>query len=109
MFVFDPNPTFTHTVKVKVPVDGGFVDQTFRATFAVVPTEEAKNYDLDDGDGSTAFLRRAVTHMHDLIGLDDQPVTYNDKLRDALLNQSYVRKALARAYFDAISGVQSGG
>ena len=105
MFVVDLNPTFTHTVKVKVPVDGGFVDQTFRATFAVVPTDEAKNYDLGDGEGSTAFLRRAVTHMHDLVGLDDQPVPYNERLRDTLLSQIYVRKALARTYFDAMAGV----
>lgn len=108
MFVVDTNPTFTHTVKVKVPVDGGFDEQSFKATFNVIPTEEVADYDLGDGEGSTAFLRRAIVGMDELVDKDKKPVPYNDKLRDALLGQLYVRKALARTYFDAVAGAQSG-
>ncbi|MDT7533730.1 hypothetical protein OVY48_09870 [Sphingobium sp. SA2] len=108
MFVVDPNPTFTHPVKVKVPVDGGYEEQSFKVTFNVIPTDEVADFDLGNGEGSTAFLRRAVKHMDDLIGKDEKPVPYSDKLRDLLLGQLYVRKALARAYFDAMSGAQSG-
>ncbi len=108
MFVYDPRPTFTHTVKVRVPVDGGFEDQDFKATFEVLPTDEIKKYDLDDRDDSTAFLVRIVQGMDDLIGKDDQPVPYNHQVRDVLLRQLYVRKALVRTYFSAVSGAQAG-
>jgi hypothetical protein len=106
MFVIDPNPTFTHAVKVQVPVDGGFEEQSFKATFNVIPTEEVADFDLGNGEQSAAFLRRAIVSMDELVGKDKQPVSYNDKLRDALLGQLYVRKALARTYFDAVAGDQ---
>lgn len=108
MFIVDPNPTFTHVVKVKVPVDGGFEEQSFKATFNLIPAEEAAEYDLTNGAGSADFVRRAVAGMSDLVDKDNQPVTYNDKVRDLLLSQAYVRKALARTYFEAVSGAQSG-
>lgn len=108
MFVVDPNPTFTHPVKVKVPVDGGFEDQTFKATFNLIPAEEVSDYDLSKGADSKDFVTRAVVSMDDLVDKDRQPVPYSDKIRDLLLSQSYVRKALARTYFEAVSGGQSG-
>lgn len=108
MFVVDPNPTFTHVVKVKVPVDGGFKDQSFKATFNVIPTHEVGQYDLGDGEGSREFLQRAVTHMSDLVDKDGEALSYSDELRDTLLGQLYVRKALARTYFEAVAGAQAG-
>tara|TARA_R110000868_G_scaffold230335_8_gene483497 strand:+ start:53 stop:385 length:333 start_codon:yes stop_codon:yes gene_type:complete len=109
MFVVKSNPTFTHTVKVKVPVDGGFSEQSFRATFNVVPVEEAAKFDLSDGAESKAFLVRAIASMDDLVGPDGKTkVEYSDALRDELLAWNYVRKALATAYFDAISGARAG-
>ncbi len=114
MFVYDPRPTFTHTVKVRVPVDGGFEDQDFKATFQVMPSDEVANYDLNKGEGSadilgaTDFLKKIVVGMSDLIGKDEKPLPYNDQLRDALLRQLYVRNALVRTYFSAVSGAQAG-
>lgn len=107
-FVVDPNPTFTHVVKVKVPVDGGFKDQSFKATYSVIPTDEISQYDLGAGTGSKEFLQRAVTHMSDLVDKDGETISYSDELRDQLLGQLYVRKALARTYFEAVAGAQSG-
>ncbi len=108
MFVYDPRPTFTHKVKVKVPVNGGFEDQDFKATFAVMPTDEVATYDLSQGEGSSDFLKKIVVGMDDLIGKDEQPIPYNDAVRDALIGQLYVRKALVRTYFEAVSGAQTG-
>lgn len=107
-FVVDFNPTFTHVVKVKVPVDGGFKDQSFKATYSVIPTDEISQYDLGGGTGSKEFLQRAVTHMSDLVDKDGETISYSDELRDQLLGQLYVRKALARTYFEAVAGAQSG-
>lgn len=108
MFVYDPRPTFTHTVKVRVPVNGGFEEQDFKATFAVMPVEEVAKHDLSHGEGSSAFLKQIVVGMDDLVGKDNQPVPYNDQVRDALIGQLYVRKALVRTYFAAVSDAQSG-
>lgn len=107
-FVVDLNPTFTHIVKVKVPVDGGFKDQSFKATYAVIPTDEMSEYDLGGGEGSKEFLQRAVVGMSDLVDKDGETISYSDELRDKLLCQLYVRKALARTYFEAIAGAQAG-
>ncbi|MFC3442547.1 hypothetical protein ACFOKF_15335 [Sphingobium rhizovicinum] len=107
-FVVTKNPQFTHKVKVQVPVNGGFETQDFDATFNVVPTDEIGEYDLSSGPGSTDFLRRAVDSLSDLVDEKDQPVSWNDSVRDLLFGQLYVRKALVRAYFEAVSGAQSG-
>jgi len=108
MFVVDPDPQFTHTVKVKVPVDGGYEEQSCKATFRVIPTEEAATFDLTDGAESTEFLRRALVSLDDLVDGNKQPVPYNDTLRDQLLSRAYFRTAVARTYFAAMTGAQSG-
>jgi hypothetical protein len=107
-FVVTKHPQFTHKVKVQVPVNGGFETQDFDATFNVVPTDEVGDYDLSSGAGSTDFLRRAVDSITDLVDENDQPITYNDGIRDLLFGQLYVRRALVRTYFDAVSGAQAG-
>lgn len=108
MFIVDRKPTFTHTVKVQVPVDGGFDTQTFKAKFNVLPVDEVKNYDLKSGSASTEFLIRAVDSMSDLADANGEPLSYNDDVRDALLGLAYVRLALTRTYFEAVSGAQVG-
>ena len=105
MFTVDPDPKFTHDVKVRVPADGGFVDQTFKATFRVIPTDEMAGFDLTDRDSSTNFLRRAIVSMDGLVGADGKTaIPYSDVLRDQLLSVPYVRTALGITYFDAVAG-----
>lgn len=108
MFIVDTDPKFTHPVKVRVPVDGGFEEQSCKATFRVIPTEEAAEYDLTDGESSAAFLRRALVSLDDLVDRNNQPVPYNDQLRDQLLSLSYFRAAVARTYFEAMAGARAG-
>ena len=108
MFIVKPNPTFTHPVIAKVPVDGGYDDQRFTATFQVMPVEEAAEYDLTDGKSSAAFLRRVIVELGELADAGDKSVPYNDALRDQLLNVPYVRTALAKAYLGAIGGAALG-
>ncbi|PHP17652.1 hypothetical protein CG471_21765 [Sphingobium sp. IP1] len=108
MFAVDKNPTFTHVVKVKVPVNGGYEDQTIKTTFNVIPVEEAVKFDLTEGQDTTAFLKRAVAHMDDLVDVEKNPLPYNDDLRDQLIALPYVRSALARSYFASVSGAFAG-
>lgn len=103
MFKVDDDPQFTHTVEALVPVDGGHEKQPFKATFRVLDPEDGDGYDLNSTAGSTDFLKRVVVHLDELEGADGKPRPYSDGLRDRLLKLPYVRAALARAYFTAVT------
>lgn len=108
MFKLVENPTFTHTVKVKVPVDGGYADQSFKATFNVVPLDERRQFDLEDAEASDAFLRRIIAKLDDIADAEGKPLEYSDAVRDALIARDYVRIAIVRSYFEAMGGARSG-
>ncbi|WP_375292319.1 hypothetical protein [Sphingomonas melonis] len=103
MFKVVAEPQFTHPVKVLVPVDGGHETQTFKATFRVLPSDqEDAGHDLNTTAGSSSFLRDVLLSMSELEG-ENGPIPYSDTLRDQLLKVPYVRTALARTYFDAVT------
>lgn len=108
MFKIVTNPTFTHEVKVEVPGDGGFDTQSLKATYRVLPVDEAKTHDLGSADGSTAFLKAVIVRFDDLIGEDGKPVSYNEALRDRLIGLPYVRGPLAAGYFEGVGGAKRG-
>jgi hypothetical protein len=108
MFVIETEPKFTHTVKVSVPVDGGYEDQTLTARYRVLRTEEFNSLDLSTGAGHADFLRKAIISLDDIAGADKKPIPYSDALRDQLLSLNYVRQALSKAYFEAVSGARAG-
>jgi hypothetical protein len=99
-------PQFTHTVKVRVPVDGGHEDQSFKARFRVVDAEELAKIEVEEGaqggsqahpgvDGGTGRLRRQSRQLF-------------DALRDQLLQQTYVEISLYRTYLEAVAGAKTG-
>jgi len=106
MFKVVSQPTFTHTVKVNVPVDGGFKEQGFRTRFRVIPLNELRTEDGEDGQKEA--LRRVIIEMLDLIDEQDQPMHYSDELRDQLLDVPYVRLALMQTYIAAITKARAG-
>lgn len=108
MFKVVDEPTFTHTVKAMVPIDGGFDQQDFKCTYRVLDTDEVEKFDLGTAKGSTAFLRRAVVKLDDLVGKEDVPVQWNDRVRDKLFALSYVRMPIARGYFEALNKAAAG-
>jgi len=104
MFKVSSSPQFTHPVEVLVPVDGGHEKQTFKATFKVLDaSEDDDKHDLNSTSGSSAFLRDALISMSDLVDDHGAQLVYSDNLRDQMLKVPYVRTALARAYFSAIT------
>lgn len=105
MFKVSSEHTFTHPVKVMVPVDGGHVEQSFKTKFRVLPLD-----DQADGseEGEQVTLRKAIVSMSDLVGEDDQPLAYSDGLRDQLIAVPYVRIALMRAYIGAVAKARVG-
>lgn len=104
MFKFVESPRFTHTIKVMVPIDGGYTPQTMDVTYQVLMADKDDDrFDLNTTDGSSAFLREVVIAVSDVVGADDTPLPYSDSLRDQLLKLPYVRAAMARGYFRAIT------
>ena len=103
MFHFDPSPVFTHTVRVLVPIDNGHDEQTFDATFKVLPTDEFAVYDLSDGASSGEFVRKVLIGVADIQNSEGRDVPWSDRLRDQLIALPFVRAALARTYLEAVS------
>jgi hypothetical protein len=108
MFVIDENPTFTHTVKVQVPVNGGHREETFKATFRVLPLEEVEKLDLEKTGPSTEFMREILVTVDGLFNTEKEAVAYSDQVRDQLLRWPHIRRALIDTYLAAISKAKAG-
>jgi hypothetical protein len=108
MFKIVANPTFTRVVHVQVPVDGGFRDDTVKATYRVLPSEEIDAFNLESATDSSKFLQAALVQLDDLTNEAGAAVPYSDEVRDQVLRFPYVRLALATAYFDAVTKVKTG-
>lgn len=102
MFVYEETPKFTHTVPVEAPVDGGHEKQSLRVTYGVMGDEELGTFDMNDRASSSAFLRKVVLHFDDVVGADKQPVSFSDRVRDALIDLPYVRLAMVKGYFGGV-------
>lgn len=108
MFKVTREPKFTHEVKVMVPTDGGHEQQTFKATFKVMPLDELADNNTNTDSGQRGVLKKVVTDMSDLIGEDDQALPYSDELRDRMIEVPYVRVALFQTYLAALTKAPAG-
>lgn len=102
MFVVDPQPQFTHTVTARVPVDGGFEDQSFKVRYRVMDDDALAAIDMKEAKSAIAFLREVVVGLDDIEGKEKQSLPYSDALRDQLIALPYVRTPMVRGYFDAV-------
>jgi len=91
-------PTFSRTVKVKVPDGDGHLEQSFKAHFKVLPSDKTEGLDWSDTTGIKAFLREALISADDLVDDKEQPMSYSEEIREGLLNLPYVRVALLKTY-----------
>ncbi|MEJ0012789.1 MAG: hypothetical protein WDM94_09225 [Bauldia sp.] len=108
MFTIAANPTFTHKVRVQVPVKGGWREEVFTATFRVVPTDELADVNLMDAGGTTTFLQSAIVGLDELQDEAKQAIPYSEELRDRLITIPYVRQALVSTYFEGVSKAKTG-
>ena len=99
------NPTFTHTVDVLIPINGGHEKQSLKVTFRVIDSDEEQDekHDLNTITGSLAFCRDVIVSFDDMVDEADKPLPYSDALRDQLLKKPYIRTPIARAYYDAVT------
>ncbi|MEA3265220.1 MAG: hypothetical protein U9R07_17245 [Pseudomonadota bacterium] len=111
MFKLSTDPRFTHTVKVQVPVDRGHEEQSFKATFKVLPIDQ-----LDAGEGDEAneadrqvrLLKDVIVDLGDMVDDAGEAIPYSEAIRDQLIGIPYVRIALVRTYIAAITKVKAG-
>ena len=108
MFKIAAEPTFRHEVKARVPVDGGHREESFQATFRVIPPEEADTFDLSMTTGSTDFLKRVIVRLDEIADAEGKALEWSDEVLEAVVRLPWARTALARAYFAAIAGAKSG-
>ena len=104
------NPEFTHTVKVKTPVDGGHQEDTFKARFKMIAhsrMQEAERL-CEDEDKTRAFLREILINAEDIEDEQGKPLAWNDELRDHLIDMPHTRNALFFGYFEAFSAAKAG-
>ncbi len=106
MFKVTEERTFTRSVPVMVPTDGGHTKETFKATYRVVDIEE-----LDDThtlEGQQRVLRRVVVSMDELVDDAGAEMPYSDELRDKLIRVPFVRSALLQTYMQAVTRARAG-
>lgn len=98
-------PQWTHTVSVSVPVDGGFEDQDCKVRFRLL--DETL---LDDSQNNPETLLRAVVvEMFDLVDAEtNQPLAWNDAVRDRMFALPFVQAALIRGYYRSVTGAREG-
>lgn len=108
MFKINPAPTFTHTVPVHVPVNGGHERQTMQVTYRVIEDEVAETFDLSGLEGIRGFLDAVVERIDDLQDEAGQEVSWNDQVKRHLLGLAYVRIALLRGYNGAMVDAKLG-
>jgi len=104
MLKISRNPEFTHEVTVRVPVDGGFSDQKFRARFRMVPWGELCAIENDP----EAQARMVLVGWEGIVDDDDTPIPYSDAARDQLLGMLFMRVPILRTYVDAVAGAKRG-
>lgn len=121
--VISKKKTVWWPVSVRVPTDNGVVSvQTFKAQFEIIERtrvdEIAKDAtdalrrrasgesDLDgvETDVDVAVLRLALQDAKDLADEDKQPISFDDEVREWMLNTPYVRVGLWKAYSEAVGG-----
>jgi hypothetical protein len=108
MFKIDATPTFRRTVTVVVPDGDSSREETLIATFRVLPTTQVEKFNLLTTAGTLDFLRAAIVRLDDVAGADGKPVEYSEHVRDAVIDLTYARVALASTYFTEIAQARTG-
>lgn len=107
MFKINKSPTFIHDVPVNVPVDGGVEEQFLKTRYRVLDLDQLAKFELASGnDKQFAYVDAIVDGFEDLVDQKGDAFTCTGPVRKQLLNTSYIRVALMRAYDEAMLGAK---
>lgn len=104
MLQITQNPEFEHEVTTRVPVDGGFKDEKFKARFRVVDWDELTEVEHDPAEQ----LRRIWIGWSGIVDDDKQPIPFSEAMRDQLIGLMFIRMPTLRTYIEAITGAKRG-
>jgi hypothetical protein len=108
MFKITDNPTFTHTVQVQVPVDGGFETQSLKVRYRALGMERLEQLEpTGDNASQRAYCEAIVESFDDLVDDKGKPVVCDANLYAKLLDRTYVRRAVMQEYLAAMSGAKT--
>lgn len=107
MFKLAP-ATFQRKITVKVPVDGGFDNQTMDVTYNALSITETETTLTADREGIKEYVRRTVNRIDDVADEDGKALEWNDGLRDQLLDVPYVFTAILEGYKSAMGEARLG-
>lgn len=96
--IADENTTYEYPVTVKVPAQGGRVqEQTFRAHFRLIPASEGRQMS-DDGVSDREFFKRVLAGWEDIQDSNGEPLPFNDSNLEKLIDIHYFAAAVSQAY-----------
>ncbi|MEZ5752859.1 MAG: hypothetical protein R3D60_13145 [Paracoccaceae bacterium] len=104
MLKLSRNPEFSHKVKIRVPVDGGYADHEITARFRVVPWSELGSIEANPAEQ----LRRIWVGWDGIVDDDNAAIPFSDEARDRMIDMMFIRVPLLRAYVEAVGGAKRG-
>lgn len=97
---------FAWPIKALVPTLDGQVEKIFTGIFRLLPKDELdKAIAADPNNGDTIVARITLTGWKDDLVQDKVPVPYSKEVHEEMLSVPFMRYAIAKAYYDASSGV----
>ena len=93
---------FTRPVVALQPKGSGVEEVRFSATFQLLDVDEFSSHDIETATGTYDLLCAAIVSLSEIEG-EDGPLPYSPEVRDQVLALPHARKALFRAYIEAIS------
>ena len=108
MFKVVKNPTFTATVKISAPTEGGVVSSSFTARFKAITISAAEQFNLLSAEGTLNYLRAILIGWEGVADENGEAISFNDAARDELLDIPFVRIGILDTYNAAMRGAKSG-
>lgn len=103
-FRFNPRPTVWANVKLHVPTEAGFEEQTFRARFLILPLAERQAM---AEDGARDALGQVWLDWDGIVDADGRPIPFSEALRAEFLEFDYIEFGLSQAYARAAMGIEA--
>lgn len=118
MFKLTHDHVYWWPVEVKVPDPnrpGRTMRQAFEMLFEAVPPAELERLDGESADapprgrldGERRLLARVCRDWRNVVGPDDQPLTFTPEALDAAIGQPWFRLAVMTAYARSLTGEEA--